>query len=203
MVITFLVTFMLLEGSLRLIKLASYNDRAFYMALKISPDKNYWKKIIFAEPDQGYHKYDQQLGWGINGNAKTKNLMYQSNSIGIRSDKEYSINKDSSKLRIALFGDSYTHGDDVFFNETWGYYLKEELLSKGVSVEVLNFGVGGYGTDQAFLRFIDEGLKMEPDIVVLGFQLENFWRNVNVFRPKYSLYSGIPYSKPKGTILND
>jgi hypothetical protein len=46
---------------------------------------------------------------------------------------------------------------------------------------VNNFGVGGYGTDQAVLRFQRNRFD-RPPVVVLGYTSENIVRNVNEFR---------------------
>jgi hypothetical protein len=35
--------------------------------------------------------------------------------------------------------------------------------------EVINMGVHGYGHDQMLILFGEEGVKYEPDIVILGF----------------------------------
>ena len=83
--------------------------------------------------------------------------------------------------RIAAFGDSFTHGDEVEDDQTW-----EHELAILVDAPVRNFGVGAYGTDQAVLRLerqLDEGLDVE--IVVLGIHEENVNRIVNRYRPYY------------------
>ena len=48
----------------------------------------------------------------------------------------------------SAFGDSMTHGDEVTDDEAWLHRLSERL---GCNVQ--NFGVGGYGLDQAALRY--------------------------------------------------
>ena len=67
-------------------------------------------------------------------------------------------------------------------------------------LEVLNFGVGGYGTDQALLRYEREGDSFHPRVVMLGFLPENIARLVSVFRPFYYPNTGILMSKPRFTI---
>jgi len=57
---------------------------------------------------------------------------------------------------------------------------------------VANYGVGGYGTDQALLRYkkkLDEGLR--STIAILGIHEENFNRVINRFRPFYKTYTGL------------
>jgi hypothetical protein len=76
---------------------------------------------------------------------------------------------------VALFGDSFTRASEVSDKEAWGNLLAERLHCR-----VANYGAGGYGTDQAFLRYRD---RAEPaPIVILGIFEDNLQRNVNRFR---------------------
>lgn len=100
-------------------------------------------------------------------------------------------------LRVALFGDSFTFGDEVPLDETWGAYLERGLAARGVQAEVLNFGVNAYGIDQAYLRWRRDGRRYVPQVVVFGFQPENALRDLNVFRALYFAGSEVPLSKPR------
>jgi hypothetical protein len=62
---------------------------------------------------------------------------------------------------------------------------------------VLNFGVGGYGLDQAYLRYLQDGVRYRPRIVLIGFMSEDILRSVSVFRPYYVGGTGLPMSKPR------
>ena len=70
--------------------------------------------------------------------------------------------------RVVLLGDSITFGSGVSDAETFAHLLDVEP-----SLEVLNLGVDGYGTDQALLRLENEGLALRPDVVILNFCLRN------------------------------
>jgi len=96
-----------------------------------------------------------------------------------------------------LFGDSYVHGDEVSFNASWVGYFLEYFKDNNYKVEIMNFGVGAFGNDQAYLRWKYLGEKYKPDIVVIGFQEENCDRNLNLIRKFYFRGSGIPFSKPR------
>jgi hypothetical protein len=100
-------------------------------------------------------------------------------------------------LRVAIFGDSFTFGDEVRQDETWGAALERGLGARGIDAEVLNFGVNAYGIDQAYLRWQHVGRHYRPHVVVLGFQPEDVLRNLNVFRPLYFMDSEVPLSKPR------
>lgn len=157
----------------------------------------------FKEEDQAYVVDDPELGWTIAPNHTSRNGLYISNSRGIRSAPyEYTSKPTPGVLRIALFGDSFTHGDEVTFFKTWGYFLEKNLIEDGVSAEVINFGVGGYGIGQAYLRWNRLGITFRPDIAVFGFQAENMQRAVNIIRSLYSRNTWLVFSKPR-LILDD
>lgn len=77
---------------------------------------------------------------------------------------------------VTLYGDSYTYGEEVGHKEAWGNVLAEAL-----GCRVANFGVGGYGTDQALLRFEDNQADTAP-VSILGILPINVMRNVNQYR---------------------
>jgi len=84
-------------------------------------------------------------------------------------------------------------------SETW----QQSLEDLHTDLEVLNFGVGAYGFDQAFLRYVKEGRAKAPDVVIMGFMSENIYRSVNTYRPFYTPRSGIPLSKPRFRLTED
>ena len=73
----------------------------------------------------------------------------------------------------ALFGDSFTWGDEVTPEQAYG-----NVLSGMMGCRVANYGVGGYGTDQAYLRY-DKVIKDNAPIVILGHFSDNIIRNIN------------------------
>ena len=84
-------------------------------------------------------------------------------------------------VKISSYGDSYTLGGEVNGDQTWQFFLSELTETK-----VLNYGVDGYGTDQAVLKLkrnFERGRKTE--IVVLGIWSENINRIMNVYRQFY------------------
>lgn len=148
--------------------------------------------------------YDPFLGWAYRPNSLRQGGIFTVNSAGIRSRREYARVPPDDTLRIALFGDSFTAGEDVGDEETWGRQLEIRLNEAGLRAEVLNFGVGGYGMDQAFLRWERLGKGFAPDLLVFGLQPENLKRNVNVFRQALNPRPGaLPFSKPRFILQND
>lgn len=150
----------------------------------------------YFEKGTKYILFSSDLGWSIKKNGVSK--LYQANSSGIRGNKEYSFNPAKTVRRVSTFGDSFTHCDDVNNHETWQAIME----SHDSNLEVLNFGVGGFGLDQAYLRYLKDGRRYSSDITLIGFRPENIFRNVITFRPFYSRNTGLPFTKPRFTIMN-
>jgi hypothetical protein len=100
------------------------------------------------------------------------------NARGLRGAREVALEKSPGRLRIAVFGDSFTFGEEVSDDETFAHQL-ELLLT---DVEVLNFGVHGYGHDQELL-YLREALPLyRPDVVLIGHVADDALRNMLAFR---------------------
>jgi hypothetical protein len=145
------------------------------------------------QDDWPYYRFDRDLGWTLRPNATFAEGRYRTNSAGIRADREYELEPPPNVTRIAVFGDSFVHGDEVDNAQTAWRLLEEQ----NPHLEVLNFGVPGYGTDQAYLRYLNEGARFKPNVVLVGLMLENIQRNVSVFRPAYYHDTGLPLAKPR------
>ncbi len=146
---------------------------------------------------EAFLTYDPEVGWKPRPGARSRDGLRRVDGAGIRTDVETAPAAASHVLRIALFGDSFTFGDEVGQDHTWGAALRETLATRGTPAEVLNFGVNAYGIDQAYLRWRTAGRLYQPAVVVLGFQAEDVLRNLNVFRPFYFMNSEVPLSKPR------
>lgn len=100
------------------------------------------------------------------------------NSRGFRGP-EWGDPRPGEVLRIACLGDSFTFGEGVRFEETYAERTAALLRARpGVAaryggVEALNFGVGGYNTEQALDALERFVLPSRPDVVVLGYVLND------------------------------
>jgi hypothetical protein len=157
------------------------------------PDRKAIEKLI-AKTDT-YLTHHPVLGWSIKPNGVSPDRLFRANSQGFRANREYSMNP--TRTRILAFGDSFTHADEVTNQEMWTNKLEEKN-----NLEVLNFGVGGYGPDQAFLRYLDVKDKFKSNIVLIGIMSENINRVVNVFRAFYTPQS-MPLTKPRFLLSSD
>ena len=132
-----------------------------------------------AGGDFSYLVYDDLMGWTVGPNRRSANGLYRSSVEGIRASEEgVSFARPEGGTRIALIGDSHTFGEDVKYEETWGYFLEKEL---GPEFQVLNFGVSGYGLDQMFLRYEKDIRRWKSRIVIFGFTSHDTERTMFVY----------------------
>ena len=96
----------------------------------------------------------------------------QISSAGVR-DREHSIVKPANVWRVAVLGDSFTDALQVAEDKRFTSVIERLLAGcdagAGRRVEVLNFGVSGFGTAQEYLLLRDRVLRYAPDVVVLAF----------------------------------
>ena len=197
-----LLTLAALEALVRLLGQTDADGQFSFMDFTLEPYVLPMEKL--RTPVQSYLDleewatviYDEKLGWTYRPHARRQNGDFTINGAGIRAQREFSQQPPPDHLRIALFGDSFTAGDDVSDDEVWGARLELLLRAAGIQAEVLNFGVGAYGMDQAFLRWRHQGKAYEPDIVIFGLQPDNLKRNLNVFRQLMNI-NGPPFTKPR------
>ena len=152
---------------------------------------------VILENRSPHLTYSNLLGWTLKPNGAT--AVAEINSQGVRSNHEFAMSPANGTIRIAAFGDSFTYAEGVKNKNTW----EEQLTQIDPSIETMNFGVPGYGLDQAFLRYKSEGGSFHPHIVLLGYFVENILRHINVFRPFYSTETGTPLTKPRFVLRGD
>lgn len=98
------------------------------------------------------------------------------NRFGYR-DEEHSVAKPPGTFRIAILGDSFSEARQVPIGQTFWSHLERGLGEcpafargeAGERVEVLNFGVGGYGTTQELITLEHDVWRFSPDLVLLAF----------------------------------
>ena len=147
--------------------------------------------------------FDRELGWVPRANTRGEKI----NSIGRRwtwSTDEFGARRHGGQAgtknpAIATYGDSWVFGDEVDDRATWQFHVSV-LLDKTVA----NFGVGGYGTDQALLRFdrtLSQGIL--PRVAILGVTYENHNRVFSRYRPYYNPHAGIRLGFKPQAYLDD
>lgn len=120
---------------------------------------------------------DTRLGWamrpGVEGWYTKEGRAYvRVNQEGFR-DVAHSVEKPPRTYRIAVIGDSAVEALQVDMKAAFWWQLQEKLSScpalDGREVEVLAFGVSGYGTAQHYLLLQYTAMRYKPDAVLLAF----------------------------------
>ena len=95
------------------------------------------------------------------------------NARGLR-DREIGYDNPTGALRVLSLADSFGEALQVNLNDTY-YKQLETLLATSLTrpVEVINAGVGGWGTDQEAIFYVAEGFRYNPDVVLLAFFVRN------------------------------
>ena len=151
--------------------------------------------------EKAYFVYDELLGWAIGPDRSGEAGRNFSSVEGIRSPRSsLSYREQPVTCRIALVGDSFTFGDEVAFEESWGYHLERALHSR---CQVLNFGVPGYGVDQAYLRYVRDVRPWHPDVIVFGLINHDILRTLSAYSFLIWPDGEIPFAKPRFTISGD
>ena len=125
-----------------------------------------------SHPNLGWKNRPGASGlWSQEGEAYIK-----INTDGMR-DNIHPKNKAKDAVRIAVLGDSFTLAVQVPVEQTYWSVLENQLNKcgafSGKKVEVMNFGVDGYGTAQELLMLREKVWDYRPDIVILSFFIGN------------------------------
>ncbi len=152
-----------------------------------------------SRSNNSFYVEDKLLGWTIGPGREANDGMYKSSAEGLRSMyRGAKLNSQEAGHRVALFGDSFTFSADVPFEQSWGHFLEANI---GAGTRVLNFGVDGYGIDQAYLRFKRDANEWPSEVAVLAFIQDDLYRNVALY-PFFRVSWQRPFSKPR-FILKD
>ncbi len=197
--IMLVLLYLIFEGLafLGLIFLEKQKDVYYNPILKTSVSDLHRDMLKIYLANEAYIVHDSLTGWALNPNVEKG--LYRINAQGLRGNREYSQIPDSGKIRISVHGDSFTFGDEVNNDQTWAAQL-EALDNR---LEALNFGVSGYGLDQAFLRYQTLGKRFPGNYVFMCVMPADIRRHVNVFRPFLHSFTGLPLSKPRFILRND
>ena len=140
------------------------------------------------------NSFDNLLGWDRKKNSKGyeynkfKKTSFSINKHGARGMNNFSKNK------ITVLGDSYAFCRYVNDNQTW-----EDMIQKKIKGNVLNYGIGNFGIDQAILKINKIKKRNISKIIVINvvpetiLRIHSFWKhylefgNYFGFKPKYIL----------------
>jgi len=134
---------------------------------------------------EGWATYDSDIGYRLNpGFGDT-------NAHGLR---DHAVTPKAGRFRLLMLGDSVGYyGDDV--DDTYVGHLRR-LIQKAYppeSVDVLNAGIRGYTNYQELLFLEKYGLALEPDLVGVGFVLNDLHKVLHQFTVKNGRIVGETY----------
>lgn len=144
-----------------------------------------------SERDQLFEPHPTR-GWshrrGVVGSDSS--ILTRINSLGLRGP-EIPVEKPRDAFRVLFLGDSITFGFGLEDSETFavqtGALLRARSSTKRVTA--INAGVGAYTTWQELDYLRREGMKLDPDVVVLGFCLNDM---VDLIGTEPGMVSGRP-----------
>ncbi len=146
--------------------------------------------------------YDPELGWTRKPNTSKREFGPEGED-GKHTSVTFHINEKGARANpghehlqplISCYGDSFSFARQLEDNQTWEWQLSELTKSN-----VLNFGIGNYGTDQALLRMRREFPKNRTGIVIMGIvpstmvRILDVWKHYNEFgntfgfKPRFDL----------------
>lgn len=145
------------------------------------------------------HGYDAELGWVRKPNTQKEEIGKYGTTRYHIDDKGRRSNPGHETLPkvISSYGDSFVFCRQVNDNETFQWYLSEMT-----NTDVMNYGVGNYGLDQALLRLKREYTSNRTHIVIMGvvpstivrilcvWKHYNEFGNVFGFKPRFILRNG-------------
>jgi hypothetical protein len=121
---------------------------------------------------------DPELGWRPRPRGVAEAVQNVS-AQGLRGTREYSLSPPPGVVRLAVFGDSLVFGFLTGDTDCWPAIVERSVPE----VEVLNYGVLGYGLDQEYLRYRAEGRQFAPQGVVIGCTPGVLQRCLTVYGP--------------------
>ena len=179
-ILGFSVIILIVFGSFELLAYAAYK-------MVVLPRAPF---LVYLPPETGqrptYEKYqtgrDPVVGWPLLENR------YRSRPTPAISD--------SGEDCVSVYGDSFAYASEVTDSNAW-----TNVISETLGCRVANYGVPGYGTDQAYLRFSMNAKDLSP-VTILGIFPHNIMRNVNQYR--WFITGGDPLGfKPRFILSGD
>jgi hypothetical protein len=114
------------------------------------------------------------------------------NSFGLRSP-EVAVPKPTGTLRVLLLGDSFTFGLKVRDDQVFARALEQTLRTDlGSPVEVVNAGVVSYCPLLEYLQYRHHLAVLEPDLVVLNFDMSDVQDQLDYSRDTVFGPDGVP-----------
>ena len=196
--LSLIFTLLLLEGVIRIFRLSLLWEGV--------------KRGYYQDNMARFFIQDKTLGW--RGKPKLDlrfqkwqgefNARIETNSEGFRSN-EIPYQRTDDKKRILFLGDSFGWGFGASNSEMFSSILQSKYHE---AVEVINLSISGYGLVQYYLMYKTEGIKYNPDTIILLFYIGNDLYNKltdedikNIKGPYFMLKNDELYFQPREYLL--
>ena len=159
--------------------------------------------FVQEHPELGFANIPGKVGYWVRETDEP--VRVEINSKMLR-DLERPYEKPIGAFRILMLGDSFIGAFNVAFERIASRQLegllRDELGRDGI--EVINAGTQGWGAAQELVFWRTEGVRYQPDVVVLNFFLGNDFRNSYAetaapTKPRFSVEEGRLVFHPPAT----
>ena len=181
--LTLVACLVLLEAGLRWVTLGSLRG----------PQYAYYLQMFAPHPTRGWALKPDSEAWL---RTPDYSVLHATNSRGFR-DVEHAFEKPPGTYRVVVLGDSFIEGGQVDLEQSFTRVLEAELADAlGRPVEVINLGTSGYGQVQELVVLREEGLRYDPDLVLVAFFPENDLTNNHPELERYmGWFPGRPFAR--------
>ncbi|MDB4476552.1 SGNH/GDSL hydrolase family protein [bacterium] len=146
----------------------------FFKNQEWQAEKNRWDHALYMMLENNSLEYSLRPGVSRENKIPDSETIwhYRINSDGFR-DNEFST-KDA-RQRVLFIGDSYTFGWGVNQEDILSHLVKSELAAEPylIDLNTYNLGVPGYNTVQEAALLEEAMVKYRPDLIVLGFVMND------------------------------
>lgn len=139
--------------------------------------KQFFPTFIFYD-----HSYNR-----FRGKPGAADYDFVLNSKGFK-DIEFKREKEPGTYRILALGDSFAFGV-VPYQYNYLTLLEERLNDSGARTEVINMGIPSIGPQDYLSLFANEGVMLQPDMVVVSFFVGNDFTETMRWRTKLHEFS--------------
>jgi hypothetical protein len=145
-------------------------------------------------------QHSATLGWTVRPNTQSPNGRVHINACGLRGTRETSRTPPPGVVRVLTFGDCLTFGGGVSDDDTF-----QRIMEKNdPRLDVLNFGVDGFGPVQMLLRYRESAEWCgEHGVAILCMSSSNVFKPLNAFRPFMAYDHGLPFGLPRASLRED
>lgn len=155
-------------------------------------EQGHWMSRVFIDTDSGKRLRPNVDVLIENHFISGNDVNLRTNSLGYRGPEL----REHADQRILFLGDSVTFGDYLAEADTFVRIVQQRAQEQGLGWETINAAIGGVSLETELAILKESGLGTKPDIVVIGFYLNDFEDSPGVIIsdiPKWLVWSRLLY----------